>query len=427
MQILVIGSGGREHALAWKFADSPKVSHVFVAPGNVGTSLENKVSNIDITDITELIDFAKQNNIAFTVVGPEAPLAAGIVDQFRNHGLKIWGPTQYCAQLESSKVFSKNFMQKYNIPTAKYATFNDGASAKDYLRTQDLPIVIKADGLAAGKGVLVAKNLTDALNFVDDIFANQKFGSAGSKVVIEEFLAGVEASFIVMIDGKNILAMATSQDHKRLLNDDLGPNTGGMGAYSPAPIVTKEVHDRVISEIIQPVIDGMVSSGHQYTGFLYAGLMIDAQGNPKTLEFNCRFGDPETQPIMMRLESDFAGLIEAGLNSKLDTAVAKWRDKYAVGVVLASKGYPDNPQKNDIITGCDTLYNLHNVKAFHAGTKLKDNALYTDGGRVLCVVGLDKDLALAKQAAYNAIKRIKFEGMQYRTDIADKAIHSTIC
>jgi phosphoribosylamine---glycine ligase len=422
MQILLIGSGGREHALAWKLAQSPKIEHVFVAPGNVGTELENKVSNVNITDIPELITFAKQNNIAFTVVGPEAPLAAGIVDHFRNQSLKIWGPTQYCAQLESSKVFSKNFMQKYNIPTAKYATFNDGDSAKDYLRTQSIPIVIKADGLAAGKGVLVAENLLDALNFIDEIFANQKFGSAGSKVVIEEFLDGVEASFIVMIDGNHILPMATSQDHKRLLNNDLGPNTGGMGAYSPAPIVTKEIHDRVIREIIQPVIDGMMDSGHQYTGFLYAGLMIDTHGNPKTLEFNCRFGDPETQPIMMRLESDLCELIEAGINGKLDTVTAKWCDEYAVGVVLASKGYPDNPQKNDIITGCDMLHSLANIKAFYAGTKLENNLLYTDGGRVLCVVGLDKNLALAKQTAYAAIEYIKFDGMQYRTDISDKGL-----
>ena len=423
MQILVIGSGGREHALAWKLAQSPKVEHVFVAPGNVGTSLENKISNVNITEIPALIDFAKQNNIAFTVVGPEAPLAAGIVDQFRSHGLKIWGPTQYCAQLESSKVFSKNFMQKYNIPTAKYATFNDGYSAKNYLLTQSLPIVIKADGLAAGKGVLVAETQTDAINFIDDIFANQKFGAANSKVVIEEFLDGIEASFIVMIDGKNILPMATSQDHKRLLDKDLGPNTGGMGAYSPAPIVTKEIHERVITEIIQPVIDGMAASDHQYTGFLYAGLMIDAQGNPKTLEFNCRFGDPETQPIMMRLESDFAELIEAGINGKLNTVTTQWCDEYAVGVVLASKGYPDNPQKNDIISGYDTLSDSNTIKVFHAGTKLKDNVLYTDGGRVLCVVGLNKNLALAKKAAYDAIAHIKFVGMQYRTDISNKALN----
>ena len=424
MKILVIGSGGREHALAWKLAQSPKVSHVFVAPGNVGTSLENKVSNLDITDISKLIYFVEHNDIEFTIVGPEAPIADGIVDQFRDSGgLKIWGPTQYCAQLETSKVFAKKFMQKYNIPTAKYAVFSDGNSAKDYLSTQTLPIVIKADGLAAGKGVLVAQNMAEALSFIDDIFKKEKFGYAGRKVVIEEFLSGTEASFMVMIDSRYILPLATSQDHKRLLNNDLGPNTGGMGAYSPAPIITAEIHDRVMREIIQPVIDGMKAEGYLYTGFLYAGLMIDSEGNPKTLEFNCRLGDPETQAIMMRLDCDLVDLFEIGFNCTLNNIEATWKDEYAVGVVLASQGYPDDPQKNDIISGCDTLSGLNNIKVFHAGTKLEDNVLYTDGGRVLCVVASNKDLALAKQAAYDAIAHIKFDGMQYRTDISDKGFN----
>lgn len=423
MKILLIGSGGREHALAWKLAKSNKVDTVFVAPGNSGTLLEPKIENIALTEIEELINFAKQNKIEFTLVGPEAPLANGIVDKFREQGLAIWGPTQYCAQLESSKAFAKNFMAKYNIPTAKYLTFDNGQSAKEYLRQQKLPIVIKADGLAAGKGVLVAETLNDALNFIDDIFSHHKFGAeAGSKAVIEEFLAGTEASFIVMIDGKNILAMASSQDHKRLLNDDLGPNTGGMGAYSPAPIVTKQLHERVLKEIIQPVIDGMAKEGHEYTGFLYAGLMIDSNGTPKTLEYNCRFGDPETQPIMMRLETDLVDLVQAGLAKELDQTNASWADKFAVGVVLASEGYPDAPRKNDIISGVANADQLSNVKVFHAGTKYTENKLYTSGGRVLCVVGMDSDIKSAQKKAYTAIDLINFEGMQYRTDIGNKAI-----
>lgn len=419
MKILVIGSGGREHALSWKLAQSNKVTDVFVAPGNSGTSLEPKIQNIAISDIDKLIDFAKQNSIAWTLVGPEVPLAGGIVNKFRNNNLKIWGPTQYCAQLESSKSFAKNFMAKYNIPTATYQTFHDGKSAKDYLATQKLPIVIKADGLAAGKGVLVALTLTEALEFVDDIFANNKFGDAGSKVVIEEFLDGVEASFIVMIDGKNILTMATSQDHKRLLDDDKGPNTGGMGAYSPAPVVTNAIHQKVIKEIIQPVIDGMAHEGHSYTGFLYAGLMIDKLGSVKTLEYNCRFGDPETQPIMCRLETDLVDLIEAGLEQKLDKIEAKWADKFAIGVVLASSGYPDKPRKNDIITGVADVPS--DVKVFHAGTDIRDNKLYTAGGRVLCVVGTGSDIKQAQDTVYNAIKLINFDGIQYRKDIGSKA------
>jgi len=421
--VLVIGSGGREHALAWKLAKSPKVDHVYVAPGNGGTASENKISNLAITDIPQLIQFAKDNEITFTLVGPEAPLANGIVDEFRNHGLKIWGPTKFCAQLESSKVFAKEFMLKYNIPTAKYAVFDNGQEALEYLASQSAPIVIKADGLAAGKGVLVAGTMTDAVDFIDDIFNHNKFGGAGSKVVIEEFLDGEEASFIVMIDANgNILPMASSQDHKRLLNNDMGPNTGGMGAYSPAPIVTEVIHQRVIKEIIQPVIDGMRSVGHNYSGFLYAGLMIDKNNKIKTLEFNCRFGDPETQPIISRLENDLFELIEAGINGNLDKVTAKWADQFAIGVVLAAEGYPDAPRKNDIISGLGKIKSMQDIYVFHAGTKKNSNEVYTDGGRVLCVVGLDKDLKLAQEKVYAAIKEITFKGMQYRTDIGHTAV-----
>ena len=419
--ILVIGSGGREHALAWKLSQSNKVATVFVAPGNAGTLLETKIKNVPITDTKELIKFAKENNISFTLVGPEAPLASGIVDEFRANNLKIWGPTKYCASLESSKTFAKEFMIKNNIPTAKYEVFSDGNLAKEYLKQQSLPIVIKADGLAAGKGVLVAHDMNEALSFVDDIFSNNKFGNAGSKAVIEECLLGTEASFIVMIDGKNILPMASSQDHKRLLDNDKGPNTGGMGAFSPSPIVDKKLHDRVINEIIQPVIDGMKDTGHEYTGFLYAGLMVDTDGNPKTLEFNCRFGDPETQPIMARLESDLVDLIEAGLEQKLDTINAVWSDKFAIGVVLASSGYPDSPQKDDIIVGLENLPS--DIKVFHSGTNIKDNKLYTAGGRVLCVVALDNTIEQTQQKVYNAIKQINYKGMQYRSDIASSVIN----
>lgn len=421
-KVLVIGSGGREHALAWKLSCSPKVKHVYVAPGNLGTQLEDKISNLAVTDIPGLIKFAHENEIAFTLVGPEVPLANGIVDEFRAQGLKIWGPTKFCAQLESSKVFAKDFMLKYNIPTAKYAVFNNGAEAHQYLKSQAMPIVIKADGLASGKGVLVAQNISEANAFIDDIFNNNKFGTSGSKVVIEEFLHGVEASFIVMIDENgNILPMASSQDHKRLLNNDNGPNTGGMGAYSPAPIVDNAIHQQVMDKIIRPVISGMKNSGHIYTGFLYAGLMIDKNGIAKTLEFNCRFGDPETQPIMARLDNDLFDIIEAGLGGNLDKTDAKWKEQFAIGVVLAAQGYPDAPRKNDIIEGLDKIKNQADICLFHAGTKLNNNKIYTDGGRVLCVVGLDNDLKLAQKKVYDAIGLIKFDGMQYRTDIGDKA------
>jgi phosphoribosylamine--glycine ligase len=424
-KVLVIGNGGREHALAWKLAKSPKVNHVYVAPGNGGTATANKISNLSLTNISELIKFAEDNQIAFTVVGPEAPLAAGIVDEFRKHGLKIWGPSRFCAQLESSKAFAKEFMLKHNIPTAKYVVFDNGLQALEYLQSQSLPIVIKADGLAAGKGVLVATSMPEAINFINDIFSHNKFGYAGSKVVIEEFLDGIEASFIVMIDNNgNTLPMASSQDHKRLLNQDMGPNTGGMGAYSPAPIVSEAIHQQVIKEIIQPVIDGMSNAGHSYSGFLYAGLMIDKNSQVKTLEFNCRFGDPETQPVISRLESDLFELIAAGIDGRLDQIEAKWAEQFAIGVVLASEGYPDTPRKNDIISGLDKVNDTPDVEVFHAGTKVEGDTLYTDGGRVLCVVGLDTDFRIAQKKAYDAIGLISFNGMQYRTDIGDRAIQT---
>jgi len=422
MKILVIGSGGREHALAWKLSLSSKVDTVYVAPGNIGTLLEPKIENIALTKIEDLINFAKKNQISFTVVGPEGPLANGIVDQFREAGLKIWGPTKYCAQLESSKIFAKNFMLKYNIPTAKHVTFNNGEAAKIYLAKQTLPIVIKADGLAAGKGVLVATNLDQAFNFIDDIFVHQKFGIDQTQIVIEEFLDWTEASFIVMLDGKNILAMASSVDHKRLLDNDQGPNTGGMGAYSPAPIVTPTIHAKVIKEIIQPVIDGMHQEGHQYSGFLYAGLMIDPLGNVKILEFNCRFGDPEAQPIMLRLNSDLVELIELGLSGELDQAHPLWEDKFAIGVVLASAGYPESSQKNDTIQGLAQVTQLPGIKVFHAATTINNQQLCTDGGRVLCVVALAQNAKQAQTKVYQAIDLINFKGMQYRKDIASKVV-----
>ncbi len=418
MQILVVGGGGREHALAWRLAQSNMVSKVFVAPGNSGTQMEPKLENVAIINLDELCNFAISRRIDFTVVGPEAPLALGIVDKFRGHGLKIWGPTQYCAQLESSKDFAKQFMQRYNIPTAKYQTFDNSITAKNYVAQHGLPIVIKADGLAAGKGVLVATTQDEAFQFIDAIFTEQKFGDAGSKVVIEEFLDGVEASFIVMIDGDNVLAMASSQDHKRLLDNDRGSNTGGMGAYSPAPIVDNCVHEYVLQKIIQPVIDGMKADGHEYTGFLYAGLMISADGIINTLEFNCRFGDPETQPIMMRLESDFADLIKAGIEKRLDKVVAKWSDDFAVGVVLATAGYPEKPQIGNVITGLDSLN--EQVKVFHSGTRICNDELLTSGGRALCVVARGHSIKDAQKNVYQAVNKIKFTGMQYRTDIGNK-------
>lgn len=422
MKLLVIGGGGREHALAWKLAASDQVSKVFVAPGNAGTANEPKLVNLPITNHQELIDFCRQEDIAFTLVGPEAPLAAGIVDDFQAAGLPIFGPTKAAAQLESSKDFAKAFMARHHIPTAAYQTFNNAAAAHEYVETKGAPIVIKADGLAAGKGVVVATTLEEAHAAIDDMLLGNSMGDAGARVVIEDFLTGQEASFIVMVDGENVLPMATSQDHKRLLDGDKGPNTGGMGAYSPAPIVTPEIYERAMKEIILPTVEGMRSDGIPFTGFLYAGLMIDESGAPYTVEFNCRFGDPETQPIMMRLDSDLVDLIRAALAGQLNTAQAKWLPQAAVGVVLAAENYPASPKKGDEIVGLEQA----NVtgKVFHAGTVFDaEGKLVTNGGRVLCVVGLGDDIAAAKQKAYESLAHISFDGMQYRQDIADKAIN----
>ncbi|MDC7715329.1 phosphoribosylamine--glycine ligase [Vogesella sp. LYT5W] len=422
MKVLVIGSGGREHALAWRVAQSPRVSKVFVAPGNAGTALDPHLVNVAITAIPELIEFVKHEQIELTVVGPEAPLAAGVVDAFRAAGLKIFGPTQYCAQLESSKDFAKAFMKRHGIPTAGYETFSDAAAAHDYVTRKDAPIVIKADGLAAGKGVVVAMTLDEAHAAIDDMLLGNKMGDAGSRVVIEDFLEGEEASFIVMVDGDNVLAMATSQDHKRLLDDDKGPNTGGMGAYSPAPVVTPEVHHRAMRDIILPTVRGMKIDGHSYTGFLYAGLMIDKQGNPYTIEFNCRFGDPETQPIMARLKSDFTVLLEAGINGTLDKVEAEWDRRVAMGVVLAAAGYPDAPRKGDVISGIPAA--TDDTMTFHAGSSVNDaGQLVTSGGRVLCVVGLGDSVRVAQQKAYAVADQIQFAGKQLRRDIGNRALN----
>lgn len=421
MKLLVIGSGGREHALAWRLAQSPKVNTVYVAPGNAGTATEPKLLNLAVTDHQQLIAFCREQQIAFTVVGPEAPLAAGIVDKFTAAGLAVFGPSQYCAQLESSKDFAKAFMARTGIPTAAYQTFTDAEAAHQYISQKGAPIVIKADGLAAGKGVIVAMTLAEAHQAVDDMLRDNAMGAAGSRVVIEDFLQGEEASFIVMVDGEHVLPMATSQDHKRLLDFDKGPNTGGMGAYSPAPVVTEAVYQRVMDEIILPVVKGMQADGHPYRGFLYAGLMIDDRGAPYTIEFNCRFGDPETQPIMCRLQSDLVELIEAALDGRLDTVTAEWRDQAAVGVVLAAAGYPQDPRKGDVISGITEADQTG--KVFHAGTALNSrNELVTHGGRVLCVVGLGADIKIAQTKAYTALESIKFAGMQYRHDIGAKAL-----
>ena len=421
MKLLIIGNGGREHALAWKLAQSPKVAIVYVATGNAGTAAEPKLRNLALTNHADLIAFCQQENIAFTVVGPEVPLAAGIVDDFRAAGLPIFGPTRAAAQLESSKDFAKAFMLRHSIPTAQYQTFENAPVAHDYVNQKGAPIVIKADGLAAGKGVIVAMTLDEAHEAIDDMLLGNKMGNAGARVVIEDFLQGEEASFIVMSDGDNVLPMATSQDHKRLLDGDKGPNTGGMGAYSPAPVVSDAVYQRVMDEIILPTVRGMKADGIEFTGFLYAGLMIDAAGAPRTIEFNCRFGDPETQPIMSRLDSDLVDLVEAALNRKLDSASAQWKPQTAVGVVLAAQNYPDTPRKGDVIHGIDAAN--HIGKVFHAGTALNERGeVVTNGGRVLCVVGLGDDVAAAKQRAYQALAEVQFDGMQYRTDIADKAM-----
>ncbi len=420
MKILVVGSGGREHALAWKLAQSERIQMVYVAPGNGGTALDDRLKNIAITDPRALAEFAQQENIALTVVGPETPLAAGIVNIFRDLGLKIFGPTKEAAQLESSKDFAKSFMQRHAIPTAEYQTFSEVQAAHEYIDRKGAPIVIKADGLAAGKGVVVAMSLEEAHQAVDMMLSDNKLGDAGARVVIEEFLAGEEASFIVMVDGKNILPLATSQDHKRLLDNDEGPNTGGMGAYSPAPIVTPALHARVMREIIQPTVQGMAKDGITFTGFLYAGLMIDEQGNPKTLEFNCRMGDPETQPIMARLKTDLVGVMEHAVNGTLDTIELEWDRRTALGVVLAAAGYPDAPRKGDVITGipAETVDSV----TFHAGTMLNGTQLTTSGGRVLCVVGLGDSVKVAQKKAYDVIDHIRFDGAQFRRDIGWRAL-----
>ncbi len=422
MKVLVIGNGGREHALAWKLAQSPKISLIYVAPGNAGTALNPDMKNVPITDIAELLEFAEKEQIGLTIVGPEAPLSLGVVDTFRAAGLKIFGPTKAAAQLESSKDFAKAFMLRHNIPTAAYATFTDAAAAHDYVRKQGAPIVIKADGLAAGKGVIVAMDEAEAHAAIDSMLSDNKLGSAGARVVIEEFLSGEEASFIVMVDGKNILPLATSQDHKRLLDGDQGPNTGGMGAYSPAPVVTPEVHAKVMREIIKPTVAGMEKDGIPYTGFLYAGLMISPSGEVKTLEFNCRMGDPETQPIMLRLKSDLLTLAEHTVDGTLDKVEAEWDRRTALGVVMAAADYPDNPRTGDVISGLPK--DLQDAYVFHAGTTLKDGEVATSGGRVLCVTALGETVKYAQSRAYQIADEIKFEGSQMRKDIGYRAIKS---
>ena len=425
MKILVIGSGGREHALAWRLAQGVKVQKVYVAPGNAGTALEDGVENIALTAIPDLIAFAQKEDIHYTVVGPEAPLAAGIVDAFRAAGLKIFGPTRAAAQLESSKDFAKRFMVRHNIPTAFFETFSDIAAAKAYVEKHGAPIVIKADGLAAGKGVVVAMTKTEAFDAIDMMLSDNKLGDAGARVVVEEFLAGEEASFIVMADGKHVLAMATSQDHKRLLDGDNGPNTGGMGAYSPAPVVTPEIHARVLREVIQPVMRGMEKEGITYTGFLYAGLMISPDGGIKVLEFNCRMGDPETQPIMMKLKSDFSVIVEHAINGTLDQVEAEWDRRTALGVVMAAANYPDTPRKGDIITGLPDYHKtgkLEDAHVFHAGTTMRDGQVVTNGGRVLCVVALGTMVKMAQKSAYEIADKIHFDGSQMRRDIGWRAI-----
>ena len=428
MKILVIGGGGREHALAWRLVQSSKTHKIYIAPGNGGTALDARFENVPITDVNELCDWALAQKIALTVVGPEVPLAAGVVDVFRKHGLRIFGPTQAAAQLESSKAFSKAFMQRHNIPTAEFETFTDPVAALAYLDQKGAPIVVKADGLAAGKGVVVAATIAEAHEAVDFMLLDNTLGvvhnAGGARVVIEEFLQGEEASFIVMVDGKNVLPLATSQDHKRLLDGDQGPNTGGMGAYSPAPVVTPDVHARAMRDIILPTVRGMEKDGIPFTGFLYAGLMIDAQGRPKTLEFNCRMGDPETQPIMMRLKTDLVDVMmaatEPGPHGKLDQIELQWDRRTALGVVLAAHGYPMSPRKGDIITGIPA--EAEDACVFHAGTALQNGELHTSGGRVLCVTVLADNVRLAQQRAYDVANGIHFDGMQYRHDIGHRAV-----
>jgi phosphoribosylamine--glycine ligase len=423
MKVMVIGGGGREHALAWKAAQSPLVTQVFVAPGNAGTALEQNLHNVAIAadDVDALLAFAQQEQIALTIVGPEAPLAKGVVDKFRAAGLAIFGPTQAAAQLESSKAFAKDFLARHQIPTAAYQNFTEITAAKDYVRRLGTPIVIKADGLAAGKGVIIAQTEAEAFAAIDDMLSGNKFGDAGSRVVIEEFLTGEEASFIVMVDGQHALAFASSQDHKARDNADKGPNTGGMGAYSPAPVVTPEVHDWVMQQVIYPTVRGMAAEGNVFTGFLYAGLMIAPDGSAKVLEFNCRFGDPETQPIMLRLQSDLVALCQAAVDGKLDQMQLHFNPQAAVGVVLAAGGYPDTYAKGKVINGLEQAATLPG-KVFHAGTELKDGQVLTNGGRVLCATALGDTVTAAQQAAYKLAAAISWEQLYYRTDIGYRAV-----
>jgi phosphoribosylamine--glycine ligase len=425
MKVLVIGGGGREHALAWRLAQSRKVQLVYVAPGNGGTAADRRLRNVPIPRLDELADFAADEGIALTVVGPEAPLAAGAVDLFRARGLRVFGPTKAAAQLESSKDFAKAFMQRHGIPTAQYRTFSSVAEARAYVDARGAPIVVKADGLAAGKGVVVAQTVAEAKAAIEAMLIDNRLGmknanDGGARVVIEDFLDGEEASFIVMCDGRNALALATSQDHKRLRDGDAGPNTGGMGAYSPAPIVTPQLHARVMREIIAPVLAGMAAEGTPYAGFLYAGLMIDRDGNPKTLEFNCRLGDPEAQPILMRMKSDFVPLVEAAIDGKLDSVEVEWDRRTALGVVIAAAGYPDDPRKGDVIEKLPA--DTDDCVIFHAGTTLANGKLVTSGGRVLCVTALGDTVRAAQKAAYDAVAQVKFDGAQFRTDIGFRAL-----
>jgi len=423
MKVLVIGGGGREHALAYKAAQSSMVTKVFVAPGNAGTQVERKLENIDIQadDIASLLNFAKKQQVSLTIVGPEQPLVMGIVDTFESNGLVIFGPSRAAAQLEGSKSFSKDFLAKYKIPTADYASFVDVEQAITYIREKGAPIVVKADGLAAGKGVIVAMTEDEAIAAVKDMLADNRFGDAGSRVVIEEFLSGEEASFIVMVDGKNVLPFATSQDHKRAYDNDTGPNTGGMGAYSPAPVVTQSIHQRIMDEVIYPTVSGMISEGTPYKGFLYAGLMINEHGEPKVIEFNCRFGDPETQPIMLRLQTDIVKLCLSACNGNLDVESIEFDPRASIGIVMSAGGYPNAYRKGDEITGLDNV-DSPNSKVFHAGTQMLDGKPVTNGGRVLCVTSLGKNVSEAQAIAYDELKKISWSDSFYRTDIGYRAI-----
>jgi phosphoribosylamine--glycine ligase len=424
VNILVVGGGGREHALAWKVAQSPRVAKVFVAPGNAGTMREPELTTVSHTAIPDLVAFARDQEVALTIVGPEAPLAAGIVDAFRATQLRIFGPTQAAAQLESSKNYAKAFMVRHGIPTAEYRTFTDALAARDYVADRGAPIVIKADGLAAGKGVVVAPTVTEAQAAIDAMLVGRSMGAAGARVVVEDFVAGEEASFIVMADGRHVLPLASSQDHKRLRDNDQGPNTGGMGAYSPAPVVTPAVHARIMREVIVPAVNGMAVDGIPYTGFLYAGVMIDAAGNLKVLEFNCRLGDPETQPIMLRLKSDLVELALHAVDGTLDRVEAEWDRRAALGVVLAAPGYPESPRVGDAIEGLERVTrDTHpDCKVFHAGTAQEDGSICISGGRVLCVTALGDSVKQAQRAAYAAVGEIHFAGMQYRHDIGQRAV-----